>query len=175
MKHKRTRRSFRPPTMMFRHSVALTLGLLLVLAVIAPLHAQRAPPEVTVATPMLKTVVQWDEYTGQFEAVRRVEVRARVSGELVGIHFADGDVVKAGQLLFTIDRRPFDIAVEVACGDVARAKAQVVLAAADFERAEKLATSSVVTQRDRDQRKAVYDVVRAQGELSCPSSPPSKS
>jgi membrane fusion protein, multidrug efflux system len=130
------------------------------------LLAQRSPPEVTVAAPIRKKLVQWDEYTGQFEALRRVDVRSRVSGELVGIHFSDGDVVKAGQLLFTIDRRPFEIAVEVARGEVARSRAQVALTAADFERAEKLAPSSVVTQRDREQRKANYDVAAAQLQIA---------
>jgi multidrug efflux system membrane fusion protein len=152
--------------MMFGRLIGLAVYLLFVSGAISPLHAQRTPPEVTVATPILKKIVQWDEYTGQFEAMRRVEVRARVSGELMGIHFTDGAIVKTGQLLFTIDRRPFEIAVESARGEVARAKAQVALTAADFERAEKLATSSVLTQRDRDQRKANYDIAVAQRQIA---------
>jgi RND family efflux transporter MFP subunit len=133
---------------------------------ISPLSAQRSPPEVTVATPILKKIVQWDEHTGQFEALRRVEVRSRVSGELVGIHFTDGEMVKAGQLLFTIDHRPFEIALASAQGDVARAKAQVSVAAADSERAEKLAATKVLTQRDVDQRKANYDVAVGQLQIA---------
>ena len=89
------------------------MSLALLSGAFSPLNAQGAP-EVTVANPILKNVAQWDEYTGQFEAVRRVEIRPRVSGELVGIHFTDGQIVKAGDLLFTIDPRPFEIAVESA-------------------------------------------------------------
>jgi RND family efflux transporter MFP subunit len=152
--------------MMLGRLTGLTMFVLLLWGVISPLHAQRTPPEVTVATPIVKRIAQWDEYTGQFETMRRVEVRARVSGELVGIHFTDGDIVKIGQLLFTIDRRPFEIAVASAAGDVARAKAQVALTSTDLERAERLATSSVVTQRDRDQRKANYDVAVAQLQIA---------
>jgi membrane fusion protein, multidrug efflux system len=164
MKHARD--SLHPHIMTLGHLIGLVMCLLFLSSAISPLRAQRTPPEVTVATPVVKRIVQWDEYTGQFEAMRRVEVRARASGELVGIHFTDGGIVKAGQLLFTIDRRPFEIAVESARGDVARAKAQVALTIADFERAEKLATSSVVTQRDRDQRRANYDVAVAQLQIA---------
>jgi multidrug efflux system membrane fusion protein len=166
MKIEQTRRHFHRSITMASRFIAMLACLLIVSGAVSPLLAQRSPPEVTVAAPIRKKLVQWDEYTGQFEALRRVDVRSRVSGELVGIHFSDGDVVKAGQLLFTIDRRPFEIAVEVARGEVARSRAQVALTAADFERAEKLAPSSVVTQRDREQRKANYDVAAAQLQIA---------
>src|SRR4029453_9493767 len=83
------------------NTIAASLALMFGTAL--PLNAQPKAPEVTVANPVLKRIAQWDEYTGQFEAVRRVEVRARVSGELVKIHFTDGQTVKAGDVLFTID------------------------------------------------------------------------
>ena len=127
-----------------------------------PLNAQPKAPEVTVANPVLKRIAQWDEYTGQFEAVRRVEVRARVSGELVKIHFTDGQTVKAGDVLFTIDPRPFEIAVEAAHAEVARARAQIAVTGTDLERAEQLTPSKVLTQRDFDQRKANHDAAKAQ-------------
>ena len=126
------------PAGVIRRLSTLAVALALLSGAPSPLIAQRAPPEVTVATPLLKQIVQWEEYTGQFEALRRVEVRARVSGELVKIHFADGQTVKAGDLLFTIDPRPFEIAVESARADVARAKAQIVVTATDLGRAEQL-------------------------------------
>src|SRR5262245_29476572 len=126
------------------------------------LNAQPKAPEVTVANPVVKRIVQWDEYTGQFEAVRRVEVRARVSWELVKIHFTDGQTVKAGDILFTIDPRPFEIAVEAARAEVARARAQVAVTGNDLERAEQLTPSKVLTQRDFDQRKANHDSAKAQ-------------
>ena len=59
------------------------------------------PPQVTVSTPIVKDIVEWDEYTGQFQAVEEVEIRSRVSGYLDQIHFRDGQIVTAGDLLFT--------------------------------------------------------------------------
>ena len=141
---------------------AVVIASALVFSGCPPLSAQPKAPEVTVANPALKKVVQWDEYTGQFEALRRVEVRARVSGELVNIHFYDGQTVLAGDVLFTIDPRPFEIAVEAARADVARAKAQIALTANDLERAEQLIKSKSLTQRDFDQRNANHDVAKAQ-------------
>src|SRR5262249_4161906 len=132
----------------------IAASLALVFGSFLPLNAQPKAPEVTVANPVLKRTVQWDEYTGRFEALRRVEVRARVSGELVKIHFTDGQTVKAGDILFTIDPRPFEIAVEAARAEVTRARAQVAVTATDLERAEQLTPSKVLTQRDFDQRKA---------------------
>jgi multidrug efflux system membrane fusion protein len=146
----------------FSRLTGLALSMVVLCGASSPLHAQRPPPEVTVAHPVLKAVVQWDEYTGQFEAVQRVEIRARVSGELVGIHFTDGQVVTAGDLLFTIDPRPFEIAVEAARADVARAKAQVAVTKSDLDRAMPLTHSQVLTQRDFDQRTANYETARAQ-------------
>ncbi len=72
------------------------------------------PPQVTVATPVKKVVSDYDEYVGRFVAIDAVEVRARVSGYLDAIHFKDGQMVKKGDLLFTIDRRPFEAALEQA-------------------------------------------------------------
>src|ERR1700692_868089 len=73
--------------------------------------AQNQPVTVSVSPPLARKVVQWDEYTGRFEASERVAVRPRVSGYIDKVHFTDGADVKQGDLLFTIDRRPFEIAV----------------------------------------------------------------
>src|SRR5215813_996398 len=70
------------------------------------------PPAVTVAKPVQRTIVDQDEYVGRFVAVDMVEVRARLSGYLSAIQFKDGQMVKQGDPLFTIDRRPFEIALE---------------------------------------------------------------
>ena len=83
------------------------------------------PPPVTVAKPLQKSITEWDEYTGRFEAVATVEVRARVSGFIDSIHFKDGQIVKQGDLLFVIDQRPYQIAVEQAKADVERAQAKL--------------------------------------------------
>lgn len=120
------------------------------------------PPRVTIAKPVAKTIDVWDEYTGRFEALKQVEVRARVSGTLDKINFTDGQLVKAGDLLFVIDPRPYQIAVDSAKADVSRAQAQVTLAATDTVRAQQLAESRNITTREVDQRKANLDVAKAQ-------------
>ena len=74
------------------------------------------PPTVTVARPLMKTVTEFDEYTGRFEAIERVEVRARVSGLLLSQHFTDGQIVKKGDLLFSIDPDLFQVAVDHGAG-----------------------------------------------------------
>src|SRR4051812_2542509 len=74
----------------------------------APKQAAPAPPTVTVAKPTRQTVTDYDEYVGRFIAVDSVEIRARVSGYLDKVHFKDGQIVKQGDPLFTIDRRPFE-------------------------------------------------------------------
>lgn len=127
--------------------------------------AQNAPPPafpVTVALPLAKRITNWDEYWGRFEAVERVEVRPRVSGFIEQVHFKDGTLVKAGDLLFTIDKRPFQIAVDIAKADVARQEALVVLAASEVERAEPLAKSKVMSELMFDQRKAALSGAEAQ-------------
>ncbi len=118
--------------------------------------AQGAPPAppVQVSAPLAKRVTNWDEYTGRFEASEQVEIRARVSGFLDSLHFRDGDLVKKGDLLFTIDPRPYRLSVDVSRADVARAKAQVELAQNEVERAEGLTQNRTITARDIDQRRA---------------------
>jgi len=134
------------------------------LAIVTPSVAQQAPPPappVTVAPPLAKRITQWDEYSGRFEAVESVEVRARVSGFVDKVHFKDGQVVKKGDLLFSIDPRPFAIAVDSARAEIARSEAQVALAINEVERATPLVKSGAVTERDLDQRQANLAVTRA--------------
>ena len=118
--------------------------------------AQGAPPAppVQVSAPLAKRVTNWDEYTGRFEAKEQVEVRARVSGFLDALHFRDGALVQKGALLFTIDQRPYKLAVDVARAEVVRAQAQVQLAQNEVERAEGLTQNRTITARDVDQRRA---------------------
>ncbi|MDR6871892.1 RND family efflux transporter MFP subunit [Bosea sp. BE125] len=139
---------------------ATGLGLIAASAVLtfaaATALAQGAPPAppVQVSAPLAKRVTNWDEYTGRFEASEQVEIRARVSGFLDSLHFRDGDLVKKGDLLFTIDPRPYRLSVDVSRADVARAKAQVELAQNEVERAEGLTQNRTITARDIDQRRA---------------------
>lgn len=144
------------------------LGIVPVLAILAAGSGWAAdtpagppPPAVTVAKPLSKRVTNWDEYSGRFQAVQMVEVRPRVSGFIEKIHFKDGENVKAGDLLFTIDPRPFELALDSARAEVARANAQVELAATEVERARPLLKSGAVTERDFDQRAANLSVARA--------------
>lgn len=136
---------------------------LLVLA-LQPVMAQGGPPAmpVGVAEPLAKRITQWDEYSGRFEPVASVEVRARVSGFIDQLHFKDGQLVNVGDPLFTIDKRPYEIAVEVAEAEVARNKAQVELAELQVTRGASLINSRTITEAENDSRKSGLAVARAQ-------------
>ncbi|WP_244531170.1 efflux RND transporter periplasmic adaptor subunit [Hyphomicrobium facile] len=129
-----------------------------------PARSQTAPPAfpVTVATPLLKHIKTWDEYPGRFEAVARVELRPRVSGYVDQVNFKEGSTVKQGDLLFTLDKRPFEIAVESAKAEVARAKAQVDFAKADVDRAAPLVESKALSEQVFEQRRSTLGVAEAQ-------------
>lgn len=137
------------------------LALLLYAGLVDAAFAQAPPaPAVTVAPPLAKRVTQWDEYTGRFDATEQVEVRPRVSGFIEKIHFRDGQVITKGDLLFTIDRRPYQLSVDGARADIARMKAQVDLAENEVERADALSGNRILTARDVDQRRANLAVAR---------------
>ncbi len=110
------------------------------------------PPTVTVAKPIERGITDQDEYVGRFVAVDSVEIRARVSGYLDQIHFRDGQMVKQGDLLFTIDKRPFQNTVAQARGTLAQAKANLAFADADLERAKQLVRDRTITEQTFDQR-----------------------
>jgi multidrug efflux system membrane fusion protein len=112
------------------------------------------PPPVTVARPLQKSITEWDEYTGRFEALATVDVRARVSGFIDSIHFRDGQIVKQGDLLFVIDPRPYKLAVEQAKSDLERARSKLEIATSDVERAAPLVRNQSVTEREFDTRKS---------------------
>lgn len=112
--------------------------------------------------PIAKRITQWDEYSGRFEAVATVEIRARVSGFIEKLHFKDGQTVKAGDPLFTIDKRPYEIAVDAAEADVARNKAQVDLAELQVARGASLIASRTITEQENDSRKSGLAVAKAQ-------------
>nr|WP_298689433.1 efflux RND transporter periplasmic adaptor subunit [uncultured Dongia sp.] len=114
--------------------------------------APAAPAPVTTAKPLVKEIVEWDEFTGQFEAVDSVEIRARVSGYLESIHFTDGQIVKEGDLLFVIDPRPFEITLTSAQAALNSAQARVDLAKQQLERADKLKKADFVSQSTFDER-----------------------
>jgi RND family efflux transporter MFP subunit len=131
-------------------------------AVIVPLFAlagcgdsgPQAPPAppVTVAKPVKREIVDMDEYVGRFLAVDMVEVRARVSGYLEQIHFKDGQIVQAGDLLFSIDKRPFQNTLDQAKGTLAQARANLAFTESDLVRAQRLVGDKTISEQAFEQR-----------------------
>ena len=119
------------------------------------------PPQVTVARPVMKTVVDQDEYVGRFVAVDAIEVRARVSGYLDSVHFKDGQMVKKGDLLFTIDRRPFQNALDQSRASLEQARANLAYAEADLARAQNLIGGRVISEQTLEQRTQAKRVAEA--------------
>jgi RND family efflux transporter MFP subunit len=106
-------------------------------------------------------VVDRDEYVGRFVAVDFVEIRARVSGTLETVHFTDGQFVRQGDLLFTIDRRPFQVALEEARANLAQAKANLTYAVTDLARGKDLVGRDVISRQTFDQRSQAKAVAEA--------------
>src|SRR5262245_33755196 len=117
-----------------------------------PTQAAPPPPTVTVAKPVQRTVVDHDEYVGRFVAIDSVEVRARVSGYLDGVHFTDGQVVKQGDLLFTIDRRPFQNTLDQARANLATAKSNLTYTEGDLARGQQLVRDRTIAEQTFEQR-----------------------
>ena len=125
-------------------------------------EAQAPPaPSVTVAVPLVQAVQDWDEFTGRFEATQSVEVRARVGGYISGVHFRDGDYVRRGQLLFTLDPRPAQAALASARAQLSQAQAQLTLAQSELARAETLLESQAVSQAEVDTRRGALQTAQA--------------
>src|ERR1700712_195181 len=120
------------------------------------------PPVVTVSTPLVGMVTDWDDYVGRFEASQAVEVRPRVSGQLVGVHFKDGDIVRRGQLLFTVDPRPFPAALAEVQAQVASASTALSLARSDLARATRLIADEAVSAQEVDSLRARVRSAQAQ-------------
>ena len=116
-----------------------------------PAVAAMPAPTVTVAQPLVREVNEWDDYVGRFEASKSVEVRPRVSGAITAIHFTDGAIVQKGQLLFTIDPRPYAAALAEARASVASAASDLSLAQANLDRANRLVAEDAVSKSDLDQ------------------------
>lgn len=133
---------------MHRLPAVLMLTVLLSLLACAekqPPAPSAGPPAVDVALPVKHLITEWDDFTGRFEALQRVDVRARVTGYLLEQRFRDGQIVHKGDVLFVIDPRPFQYEVD-------RAKAQYELARKAFVRAQDLRQSRSIAQELYDQR-----------------------
>ena len=111
-------------------------------------------PQVDVSTPIQAVITEWDEYTGRFNAVNQVEVRARVSGYLQSVNFNDGQEVEKGDVLFVVDQRPFKIALQ-------SAQSRFDLAKKELDRGVDLRRKNSISQEEVDRRKNEYDLALA--------------
>lgn len=145
--------------------VALIAGaIVLAWALLRGAEAPAAPPPapiVTIATPLQREVTEWDELIGRFEASRSVELRPRVSGQVTAVHFTDGQFVRAGQPLFTIDPRPYRAALAEAEAGVAVARSDQALARSDLERALRLVADDAVSQSEVEALRARANATQA--------------
>jgi RND family efflux transporter MFP subunit len=150
------------------HSFCDLRPLIVLLAVIlsgcgdkAPQQAAAGPLPVTVAQPTKRTVTDWDEFTGRFEAVEEVQVRARVGGFVTSVEFRDGAFVNTGDLLYVIDSRPFEAVAEQADGQLSDARAKAELARRELDRALTLNKTQAVSDSIVDQRRQALQAAKA--------------
>src|SRR6266704_5514448 len=125
--------------------------------------SKTAPPPavVTIVQPSTREIVEWDDYIGRLEAPETVEIRARASGYLDKVHFKEGKEVKKGDLLFTIDPRPYQAEFDHANAEYERAVSQTDLAKNDFERAKRLIATKAISEEDYDTKSKTYTAAQA--------------
>ncbi|WP_298170513.1 efflux RND transporter periplasmic adaptor subunit [Novosphingobium sp.] len=111
-------------------------------------------PHVSVAVPLKRQVVDWDDYVGRFEAVQDVEIRPRISGAVDSVNFREGVEVSKGQVLFTIDPRPYRAAAQQARADLAKAQALVTNARTELARAQKLVDAQAISREEFETKEA---------------------
>lgn len=119
-----------------------------------PVTSVQAPAEVDVALPLEHKLTDWDEFTGRFEAINTVDMRARVTGYLVDKKFKDGQMVKKGDVLFIVDPRPFEYELQ-------RAKAEYSLAKTELERAKKLRALRAVSEEELERRSQELQITKS--------------
>ncbi|MGS4887947.1 efflux RND transporter periplasmic adaptor subunit [Roseibium sp. MB-4] len=143
---------------------------------VAPVEAsasatQAPPPVVDVVAAETRSITEWDEFSGRFEAIDEVAIRARVSGYLDAIHFEPGDIVEKGDLLFTIDPRPFETALAEAEARLGEARAAANLAEKELQRARRLTdnghtSQSVLDERIHESERAAASIAAAEAAVS---------
>lgn len=126
--------------------------------------AQTPAVPVTVATVKSEKFTRWEQFSGRLEAVDRVQIRPRVGGAIQTVHFREGSLIKAGDLLFTIDPAPYQAAVDQAEGQLASAEAKLDLTRIELDRGLKLSGNSTISQSDMDQRRNAF--TQAQAEMA---------
>lgn len=118
-------------------------------------------PQVSVALPLQREVVDWDEYVGRFEAIQDVQLLPRVSGTIDRIFFANGQRVRAGEALFTIDPRPYAAALAQARAQVAKAQAALTNAQSELARADKLLAAEAISKEEYETKLAAVRTAQA--------------
>ncbi|MEM6762575.1 MAG: efflux RND transporter periplasmic adaptor subunit [Pseudomonadota bacterium] len=148
--------------------IVLTLALVgsALAAALPSALAQGEPPTVTVASPVVREVVEDSEFIGRFSAIDDVAMRARVSGYLDEVHFRDGQLVEAGTLLFTIDQRPFQAALSEAQAQVRNTEARLEFAQTQFERAQELEGRGTVATAILDERRREQLTAQAEADAA---------
>ncbi|WP_420998399.1 efflux RND transporter periplasmic adaptor subunit [Cupriavidus sp. 30B13] len=150
-----------------RRKVSMAVGVLFVVGVagLALTHgsvhpvasataAATAAPAIDVdaATVVSQSIVEWQDYSGRLEAIDKVEIRPLVPGKIVAVHFKDGQLVKKGDSLFTIDPRPYQAEVDRAAAQLAAAEARASYTTSDASRADRLIESNAIARRDFDEK-----------------------
>lgn len=124
-------------------------------------NAAPPAPAVSAADVVVKSISQWDSFNGRIEAVESVQLRPRVSGYIDKVNYTDGQEVKKGEVLFTIDDRTYRAALEQAQANLARAKTQASLAQSEANRTDKLVNTNVVSREEWEQRRSAATQAQA--------------
>lgn len=143
---------------------SLFFGLMLSQVLLVPpllAEEQDQRPLVKVMSPEQREIIEWQEFTGRFEAVEEVAIRARVTGYLDAVHFDDGQRVNKGDLLFEIDPRPFQAALARAEAELSRVQSQLKLTELEVNRGERLLTQKAISAEEVDSRRARFQEASA--------------
>lgn len=150
------------PSRFSRSTIAIAVAVLLVAGIATVSlsgHAEKTEPAaapagapVTVAKVLDRSIIEWDDFSGRVEAMEHVAIRPRVSGTIDAVHFQDGQLVKKGDLLFTIDPRPYKAELARAEASQAGARARLTLARTELDRTRRLLEERAVARRELDQR-----------------------
>ena len=149
---------------------AVALGALALAGCQAKKPPPPPPPTVFVSKPLQKQIVDWDDFVGRFVAVNSVDVRPRVTGYLQSVGFRDGQIVHKGQVLFVIDPRPYQAALDQAKGQEAHASSALANARVELARAEKLLADKAIAEQEYETRlataqQAQADLIAAQANV----------